>query len=287
MSAPTADAAVEPQAPRESAAGVIGVTFGLTLVAVLVLFIWRQPTGPLDGRELLAEAFVVDELPFGLEVGDAARLAGGEKVVAIENPAASEPELVEVEEPEPAEDTDDEATGSAAGEEQDSAGSEHAVPADEEAAGEEVAGEGIDAKEAPTDTPPDFEQEEDYDWTTLEIGEQGTPPIRAFLVWYPLATAEQALDSQFRHVFWKDLRDFGADGGRLPLERGTVDWCGLDARYVHERELERGGTFRDWIRVNLTLENQGCVLIARWARGSPGSTERLEELLAHLEPRVE
>jgi hypothetical protein len=260
MSDRTADAPAELASPegRESAAGVVGILFGLALVAVCVAFLWRQSVAPIDGSALLAEAFEFGELPYGLEVEAASRLATGERVVALTNPDATEPER-------------------APGAEDDA----------DEASDEPDAASGAATTEPDPDAPAGSPEMEPYDWSTLAIGPAGTPPIRAFVVWYPLASARAELDRQFRWIPWRDLRDFHADGGRMPLERDVDDWSGYEAVYVLERELERGGTFRDWLRVNLTFDNEARVLIARWARGSPASKASVRELLAALAPRAD
>ena len=71
------------------------------------------------------------------------------------------------------------------------------------------------------------------------------------------------------------------------LERGELDWGEYLAPFVHERQFEPGGTFRDWMRVNLSYGRTPVVLMARWNRGLPASKERMEELIAALAPRSE
>jgi len=125
---------------------------------------------------------------------------------------------------------------------------------------------------------------EPYDWTTLEEGETGTAPIQVFVIWYPARGATAAIERMFDNARWRDLRDFQAGGGRLMTDKDTLVWAGYDADFVIERQLERGGTFRDWMRVNLSLPDRVCILLARWARGKPAAKERLTELLDALPP---
>ena len=80
-----------------------------------------------------------------------------------------------------------------------------------------------------------------------------------------------------------ELVEFGVDGGRATLDWGRLPWGEYSVLYVYERELEWGGTFRDVIRVNLSLGDQAAMLMARWPRGTPASKERLIELLAGFE----
>jgi hypothetical protein len=237
---------------RETPAGVIGVAFGLALIAALVLLVLGRTARPIDGHALVAASFDLGELPFGLQITGASELTGGERVVRLEVPGAEEPERRA---PEPA---PGDATGDA--------------PADAPA-------------DATGDATGDMDDAQRFDWSKVEEGPPGTPPIRAFLIWYPAGSGERALARQFRDVVWQDLRDFGVKGGRMMTAKGTLDWAGYDAGYVVERELEQGGTFRDWMRVNLSVGGKACVLVARWARGSPCARERVEELLGRLGPR--
>lgn len=222
---------------RETGAGVVGVAFGLFLLASLVLTVAIQGSKPLDPDELLAGSFDVGALPFGLRPVGGAVVATGEKLVALR--AGDIEEAPRAETP----DEDANATGD--------------------------------------------DEDESFDWSAVEEGERGTPPVEAWLVWYVPKAGTAAVERLFEDVAWKDLGDFGSEGGRLMTEQDTLVWAGYDAGYVVERELEPGGTFRDWARVNLSLPGRACILFARWARGCPASKEPLDELLAALRPRAE
>jgi hypothetical protein len=69
------------------------------------------------------------------------------------------------------------------------------------------------------------------------------------------------------------------------MDRGRLRWGDWEVAFVHERELEPGGTFRDVIRADLSLPARPLVVYARWPRGLPASKERMVELLAALRPR--
>jgi hypothetical protein len=60
---------------------------------------------------------------------------------------------------------------------------------------------------------------------------------------------------------------------------GKLGWRGFDADWVHERAFEKGGTFRDAMRVDLSLEKRPCVMTATWTRGEPASRIALDQLL--------
>jgi hypothetical protein len=125
-----------------------------------------------------------------------------------------------------------------------------------------------------------------FDWSKIALGEKGSPPRQVVLAWFPEATAEIELKSLFREVDWKDLRDLGESGGLVAVGSGKLDWGGYDAPYIHLRSYERGGAFRDSIRVNLSAAGQRCAVHILWSRGVQGSKERVVELLAALAPRV-
>ena len=79
----------------------------------------------------------------------------------------------------------------------------------------------------------------------------------------------------------------GRRGGRRVIDAGDLDWHEFSASYVQVRDFERGGTFRDSFRVNLSSDTQALVVFARWPRGLPGSKERVEELVACFRRRSE
>ena len=74
--------------PREHWGGVLGLAVGLTLLVGLVVVVARHPARAEDARALLAEWFVVGDLPPGLEVAEAATLADGRRMVRLVESAA-------------------------------------------------------------------------------------------------------------------------------------------------------------------------------------------------------
>lgn len=101
MSDPIAEAPnVSSEPRRESVGGVIGVLLGLAVLGAAAWAALKPSAELLDARAELAAAFEVAPLPFELEPdGDAAaRLPGGERVVAFASDAADEavPVLTEV-----------------------------------------------------------------------------------------------------------------------------------------------------------------------------------------------
>jgi len=151
--------------------------------------------------------------------------------------------------------------------------------------------------DAPEDAPerePEKDEEgelEDVDWTALPIGTAGTPPVEVLVLHWPsLGAAAGELERLFGRPEQDQDEDeieivsFGPEGGRAVLDGGRLPWGEYEVMFVHERELEQGGTFRDVIRANLALEDSASVVFARWSRGLPGSKERGIELLTAFEP---
>jgi hypothetical protein len=126
-----------------------------------------------------------------------------------------------------------------------------------------------------------------FDWSKVPIGEAGAPPREVAILEPPLADAADDLASHFRggQDLAGDWKSIPPEGGKRILERGELRWGAFDAAFVIERELERGGTFRDVLKVNLSRAGEPRVLLARWTRGLPASVARVEELLAALPPK--
>jgi hypothetical protein len=233
---------------REHWGAVVGVAFGLLLFLALVFLVQFQRAGAADGAALLGQWFEVGELPFGLVVTGAAEL------------------------PDP-------------------------IPGRDLVLGGRQAVRLITPDAPPEDprqTPAKGEdgELERVDWARLGSGPEHQPPRpprEVLVVRYPAFQAS----SELKRLFLSDDDDAGGDdedgggpvGGRVTLERDRVRWGDFEARAIHERELESGGTFRDTMRVNLALGDRAIVLFARWPRGQPASKQRLEELLASLTAR--
>jgi hypothetical protein len=169
-----------------------------------------------------------------------------------------------------------------------------------QARGEEVVL--LSRPDAPEETPraerpegeDDDEDEEDdsFDWSTIPIGPEGTPPLAVMVIHYPKGLAESELTRLFETGGdrWDDddemeMLDVGSEGGRTVMERGRLPWQEYSTSFIHERELEYGGTFRDAIRVNVSLPKRACVIFVRWPRGFPGSKDDAKEVLAAFKPR--
>jgi len=230
----------------------LAVTLGLLLLSLALVSLARSA---FAAREVAPERALADwiepgPLPFGL-VPDEARRRGDELLVAFSNPDAGE-EAPRAEQP----------------------------------------------KKEPRGERERKGQPEPYDWSTLEIGPAGTPPVELLAVRYGPGAAER-VEALFEDpeseesgrdrrggVEVEEIKTFGAAGGRALMDRGRLRWFDYDVLFVHERELERGGTFRDVVRVNLSLPGRPLVLYVRWPRGLPASTERVAELLAAMPPRA-
>jgi hypothetical protein len=139
----------------------------------------------------------------------------------------------------------------------------------------------------------DEDEDKNYDWLGIPMGAAGTDPVEAVVTHYPDAgKAIQTLERLFGRPRGDrneepDVLSVGSHGGRATLDRGRMPWGDYSVLFVHERELERGGTFRDLVRVNLTFPGRAFVVSARWPRGFPGSKEKMEALIATLRPRID
>lgn len=275
-------------AEHESLWGVLGIGLGLLLIAGVVWRIMSQRAGSEDPERLLEEWFVVDELPFDLEPARAALLPGGERIVVLDGPQASE---LDREDPEPASEPESESEGrdSAETEEHDSEETAAEDTDSEEAGGETDTAEETSetSAEEDTDQAPRKKQEKKIDWAQIETLEEGTPPVRVMLVNYPEQTAESVFLRQFRSLNWTDLNDIGNQGGRTTLDSDRMRWGQYETQYVHERLYKKNESFRDLLRVNLGLPGRYCVAYAFWAPSHPASPERMQELLTHIAPRLE
>lgn len=141
-------------------------------------------------------------------------------------------------------------------------------------------GEG-ESTEADTGDDHDFEE---YDWTSIPVESTDQAPMQFFLVQYPTKRAEAVIRSEFQGLDWKELKYIGAKGGRSAVEGGKLEWAGYAADFVREREFIRGGTFRDVLRVNLSVGGECWVGYALWPTSHAGSEKAAEEFLAGIRP---
>jgi len=148
------------------------------------------------------------------------------------------------------------------------------------------------AAEAEKPAPVELSEEErkaqrPFDWSAVDFGQPGEPPREFVLARLPLERAKSDLESLFKGgmEFRGDWKSIGREGGKRILGRGPARWGALDCAYVHEREFEAGGTFRDVVRVNLSRSGVPMLFIASFGRGVAGSIEPVEALLASLPPR--
>lgn len=131
---------------------------------------------------------------------------------------------------------------------------------------------------------------EEFDWSAVAVGPEGTPPVELLAVRYGKGAGER-IEALFEPPPLTEegggmLAHFGPEGGRVVMDRGRLRWGDWEVAFVHERELEPGGTFRDLIRANLSLPDRPLVVYARWPRGLPASKERMLELLSAMRPRL-
>ena len=124
--------------------------------------------------------------------------------------------------------------------------------------------------------------DEKVDWRTVVVPAATAWPRRIVFTIPKQGSGQAAVDAFFVRNEWRDIADLGPSGGKVMLAAKKIAWRGFDADWVHERAYERKLTFRDAMNVNLSLENQPCVMTAFWPRGEAASEERLREVLGML-----
>jgi hypothetical protein len=124
--------------------------------------------------------------------------------------------------------------------------------------------------------------EEKVDWTHVTIPPATTRPRRVTFLFSAAGSSHYDMAAFFHDIERKSIEDLGPEGGKVTIETGKLAWRGFDADWVHERAFEAGGTFRDEMRVDLSLEKKPCVMTAVWSRGETGSKAELDKLLAAL-----
>lgn len=239
----------------ESLAGVLGAGAVLLIALATGISILGVRAKSLDPAETFAGWFEPAALPFGLQPVEAARQADGKVVLRLADPAvAPEPQPIAPEEP-----------------------------------------------EAPEEPAPGTPPPPPFDWSAIAIGAPGSPPSEGMLVTWPLSAARKELAGLFeqggepppgmggpmqpqRAV--DPLAGLGAEGGQRVIGSGRLDWGAFEAPFVHVRTFEKGGTFVDTLRCNLSGEREALVLFLRWPRGLPASKERAVEVLASLRRRA-
>lgn len=244
-------AAASPREP-ESLAGVFGVGLGLVIIALLVLTIVGYGPKTTTASSVLAGTFEVGELPEGLSLEPhALLLPTGEKVVTFGNGAplpVGPAELI------------DRGPGGGPG-----------------GMGRGGGGGGP----GPGPGSPGFEA---YDWAGVEVKAEDSLPARLYLVTYPKRRAPGVLTRQFSGLRWRDLSEIPAKGGTAVIGGGKVEWSGYAADFVRQRRFIEGGTFRDTIRVNLSLGQECWIAYAIWPAGHIGSEDVVSDVIAGLRP---
>lgn len=143
----------------------------------------------------------------------------------------------------------------------------------------------------PTDQPPpkaddappaDTDAFTPFDWTKLEIPSASGPPRQAAFLFVPAAKGSAVLDEMIRNVYGRDRGQLGSEGGTVMLDRGRIDYRGWNSDWIHLRTYERGGTFRDAMRISLSTPEDPCVLTATWSRGVPASLAVLQDLISPI-----
>jgi hypothetical protein len=238
---------------HESVAGVLGVGFALLAIVVLAGSLFFQRTRTLAPDEVFAGWFAPAELPFELELVEAARQPGGETLLRLAHPKAP-PEAERIEVPKPVE------VAKAPGD---------AAP---------VAAKPFDWRAIPQGPAGSAPVEALFvSWP----GKAARQQLEALFGGGARPAGNEMSDQGGGNV--DPFANLGPAGGRLVLRAGTLPWGAFEAPFVVERKFESGGTFVDTLRVNLSTKTESLALFLRWPRGFPASNERAEELLKHLE----
>ncbi len=238
---------------QESLGGVLGMGVGFLFLLACVLAVFFYGPRSLAAGELLAESFKVDGSLSGLTLDpEALVLPKGERVFTFSDGGELRVGVQEI------------------------------VVEDSKEGGR---GRGSDSK----DDGDDFEP---FDWSALEVKVANGPPARFYLVNFTGDRAESVLLGAFSGLEWKELSELGAKGGSAVVGGGKLEWAGYDADWVRERRFlapapEDGtsrGTFRDTLRVNLSLGRECWIGYAIWREGEEGGEQRVSELLDGLLP---
>jgi len=123
------------------------------------------------------------------------------------------------------------------------------------------------------------------DWAKLAVPNAGTAPLRVAFLFLTADAPQAHFDAFFTNEKWQRVEELGPEGGLVPMDKNAISWRGHAADFVHERAFEEGGTFRDVMRVNLSVEKKPCVMWASWPRGAQASRAMFEEILAALSPK--
>lgn len=248
MSAPTAE-----PARAAGASTIVGIAFVLMAISALVVYLIASRGGPIDGAAQLESAFGVRAIGPDYAIVVQRELAGGARQVALEDTSAP---------PEPARAGD----------------TERATPAADAPEPAEATPGGDGRDEAGDD-------EERVDWSRVPIPSTQTRPRRITFLFPDAERSHAVVDEFFRKIERGSLLDLGPEGGKVTIASGKLGWRGFDADWVHERVFEKGGTFRDGMRVDLSVEELPAVMTAEWTRGEPASRAALDEILAALSPK--
>jgi hypothetical protein len=273
MSAPTAEPA------RGAGAGtIVGIALALLLLAALVAVLIAFRGRAIDGAAQLRSAFGVSTVGPEYAIVEAREMAGGGRMVVLEDASApAEPrrdDALDADKKAAEKDAavQDGADKDSGGKNSPDKGSEDKNGAVKDDAGKK-AGEGSGA---------DMKAEEKVDWSRVSIPPSISRPRRiVFLFPAPGASHDLVADS-FRNVDRKSLSDLGPQGGKVTIASGKLAWRGFDADWVHERAFEKGGTFRDAMRVDLSVDKQPCVMTAEWTRGDAAARKTLDPVLDAL-----
>jgi hypothetical protein len=119
--------------------------------------------------------------------------------------------------------------------------------------------------------------------------EQGRGPVEVHFLEYrsrPAAAAlfrsgpiEQDGGASARLKEWEKDPSFA---WRTIVKRGELAWGAWSTKLVLERSFEKGGGWHEEARVDLSTEERGLVLFARWPAETPADEGELKELLAAL-----
>jgi hypothetical protein len=248
--------------------GVLGLLFGLVVLAATFVMPLISGAKRLDAQALLRERFEVGALPFELEPIEAQRLPAGEEVVVFGHAGDAALELTGM-------GLVDRAGGARSEEEQ-------SAPPPKVAWSELPIGEKgrPPARIALVWVPRSM--------AANAVREAFSPPTKD----------EKRPESGRGHGPRRMRESFGGgmggnfigpEGGTVVQGGGELSWGEWGTNWVHFRtyELIDGVPgFRDSMRVNLSLAGRSCILHAIWDANLPAELERVKEFLAALGPKA-
>lgn len=122
------------------------------------------------------------------------------------------------------------------------------------------------------------------DRTKVDLGPTGTAPREALLVFVPTQHWERVRKEHFERVRWRDLGELPPSGGTQTAGEGKLTWRGYEVAWVHERTWDAAGSFRDAVRLDVSLPEQPASLLLTWPKRARADADACLKFLERLTP---